>query len=383
MPYTATPIRHTHETYHILANFRGENGSEPYADLTAVGNTLYGTTWTGGPHGWGTVFSVGMTGGEHVLYAFNPRRRGAVKPEAGLVEVNGTLYGTTYTGGPNHRSGGYACGTVFSITPSGGYKNLFDFDCASAGGNPEADLINVNGTLYGTTYDGGTYGGGTVFSISTSGSEHVIYSFGASKTDGIAPRAGLLDVNGVLYGTTSWGGSSTNCGRGCGTVFSVGISGGETVLHSFGSSGDGQEPLAGLIDVGGTLYGTTNGGGAYGKGTVFSVSTSGDETVLHSFGYGSDGEYPSAAMLDANGTLYGTTMGGGQYVEQSGGGGGTIFSISTSGGEQIVHSFGKGDDGSFPQAALIDVSGTLYGTTTWGGRGSRKGDFGIVFSLKV
>ncbi len=34
-----------------------------------------------------------------------------------------------------------------------------------------AALINVNGTLYGTTYEGGATGAGSVFSIAPSGSE--------------------------------------------------------------------------------------------------------------------------------------------------------------------------------------------------------------------
>jgi uncharacterized repeat protein (TIGR03803 family) len=44
------------------------------------------------------------------------------------------------------------------------------------------------------------------------------------------------------------------------------------VLHSFGSSGDGARPYAGLINVNGTLYGTTLEGGANGDGTIFSIT---------------------------------------------------------------------------------------------------------------
>ena len=52
--------------------------------------------------------------------------------------------------------------------------------------------------------------------------------------------------------------------EGCGTVFSVTPGGTEKVLHSFGEAGDGANPLwADLIDVSGTLYGTTNAGGSY------------------------------------------------------------------------------------------------------------------------
>ena len=45
----------------------------------------------------------------------------------------------------------------------------------------------------------------------------------------------------------------------------------ETVLHSFAGAPDGAYPDASLIDVKGTLYGTTDSGGSYGDGTVFAL----------------------------------------------------------------------------------------------------------------
>ena len=69
------------------------------------------------------------------------------------------------------------------------------------------------------------------------------------------------------------------------------------VLYSFETKPEngGVPRSAGLLDVGGTFYGTTWGnGGKYGDGTVFSITTSGTEKVLHSFGEGTDGSnsYP-------------------------------------------------------------------------------------------
>ena len=80
---------------------------------------------------------------------------------------------------------------------------------------------------------------------------------------------------------------------------------GYTLLHSFGSGLDGDTPEASLIEVNGRLYGTTSGGGVskYGVGTVFSITTSGDEKVLHSFGRRrSDGGLPRGALINVNGT---------------------------------------------------------------------------------
>ena len=131
--------------------------------------------------------------------------------------------------------------------------------------------------------------------------ESVLYSF-KGGTDGWEPEAGLvLDAQGNLYGTTYEGGDLA-CGPpyGCGTVFKLDTTGKETVLHSFTGPPDGAEPGAGLVlDAQGNLYGTTSRGGTYyGQGTVFMVDTTGTETVLHSFSFGTgdDGAYPQAGL---------------------------------------------------------------------------------------
>jgi uncharacterized repeat protein (TIGR03803 family) len=86
--------------------------------------------------------------------------------------------------------------------------------------------------------------------------------------------ANLIEVGGMLYGTTEFGGSM-NCGaNGCGRVFSLDPTiGAEKVLHSSQSS-DGAYPSASLINVGRTLYGTTRSGGSTkcGCGTVFALT---------------------------------------------------------------------------------------------------------------
>jgi uncharacterized repeat protein (TIGR03803 family) len=105
------------------------------------------------------------------------------------------------------------------------------------------------------------------------GKETVVYSFCSQKkcADGTLPKGGLIDVKGTLYGTTGLGGA-----YGGGTVFSLDPSTGkETVLYSFcrkKNCTDGWLPSASLVDVKGILYGTTDGGGAYEVGTVFAVT---------------------------------------------------------------------------------------------------------------
>jgi uncharacterized repeat protein (TIGR03803 family) len=364
-------------TYSVLHSFhfrvKGVNrndGRHPAAGLINLNGTLYGTTYFGGSSrcgyslhsGCGTVFAITASGTESVLYRFKGGGNG-LNPSSSLIDLDGTLFGTTEHGGADK------FGTVFSITPSGTQTVLHNFaGTPTDGADPSTALIDVKGTLYGTTNSGGTDDDGTVFSIAASGAESVVYNFAGKPTDGSGP-SGLVNVHGTLYGTTGSGGAN-----GYGTVFSLTTSGAERVLYSFkGGTTDGALPLGPLAYLHGKLYGTTLGGGAKGYGTVFSITTSGNETVIHSFkGRPTDGGMPRDGLINANGTLYSVTEFGGTNHF------GTIFSITPSGTVSILHSFtGSPSDGTFPEGALLYVNGTLYGTT-WQG-GSYK--FGTVFAL--
>ncbi|HLY04722.1 MAG TPA: choice-of-anchor tandem repeat GloVer-containing protein [Rhizomicrobium sp.] len=247
---------------------------------------------------------------------------------------------------------------------------------------PEAGLLNVGGILYGTTESGGAHGGGTVFTVDPhSGVESVLYSFGIPIGDGFDVVASLIGGRDGIYGTTEGGGNGE--GEGCGTVFSINPSTGqENVLYAFQAfpSSDGCNPVAGVIRLNGALYGTTLNGGTHSLGTVFSVDlNTGAETVLHSFGAHADGANPWASLVEFNGLLYGTTAGGPD-------GWGAVFAINPqTGAETVVHTFlGPDQDGGVPTAPLINVDGELYGTTEEGGAracdGARPG-CGTVFRI--
>lgn len=304
-------------TESVLYGFRGgKDGKYPGAGLVrnAKGN-LYGTTYQGGSSGNGTVFEVTPAGTEMVLYTFRGRTDGA-NPEAILVLDNkGNLYGTTYQGGSSGN------GTVFKVTPAGTETVLYSFSGGADGENPEAGLVrDTKGNLYGTTAYGGASGYGTVFKVTPAGMETVLYSF-TGEPDGATPEAVLVrDKQGDLYGTTYYGGMAS-CSSGCGTIFEVTPAGKEAVLYSFTGGADGAHPSAGLArDAKGNLYGTTVGGGSfaggcyiYGCGVVFGMTPTGGESVLHSFTGPPDGAYPNGLLRDAKGNLYGTTADGGDY----------------------------------------------------------------------
>lgn len=374
----------------------GTDGQGPEG-LLDVNGTLIGTTSAGGSFGGGAIFTLDpATGAETVLYSFCSQTNctdGEV-PEGSLINVKGTLYGTTNQGGTSGN------GTVFAFDPSTGTETVLYSFCSQQnctdGASPNADLIDVKGSLYGTTLFGGLNGyssGGTVFSIDRStGAETVLYSFCSQQncTDGEGPDAGLIVAKGVLYGTTGGGGPSSN-----GTVFALDPStGAEKVLYPFCSQqncADGAFPYATLIDLKGVLYSTTVYGGATNNGTVFALNPStGTETVLYSFcsqPYCPDGALPYSSLIEVDDTLYGTTVGGGTGKSQEclsfvGSTCGTVFSVNQkSGTETVLHSFCTQQnctDGANPLNSLIRANGKLYGTTPLGGTY----DGGTVFVLK-
>jgi len=317
-------------------------------------------------------------------------------PQAGLIfDGAGNLYGTT------SHCGAYDRGTVFKLTPkSDGWSEsvLYSFCSLSSCGDgslPEAGLIlDQAGNLYGTTTNGGPNARGVAFELTHSpdGSwrESILYAFCSLSNcgDGAFPEAGLIfDQAGNLYGTTQWGGSSSTCTDGCGTVFRLTPrsdgSWSESVLYNFCSLNgcrDGQQPFAPVtFDQEGNLYGTTQSGAATGDGVVFQLAPNSDgswkENVLHTF-RGRDGSYLSAGLIfDQRGNLYGTACGGGGANAD-----GVVFQLGPnpdgSWRENVLHTF-TGRDGSCPYAALtFDRAGNLYSTTFQGGIGQ-----GVVFKL--
>ena len=175
-------------------------------------------------------------------------------------------------------------------------------------------------------------------------------------------------LNGTLYGTSEAGGSANE-----GTVFSITPSGTENVIHSFKGGTDAEQPMTPLVAVNGELFGTANGGGGQsgGGGTIFVVTPSGSEKVLYRFvGGNTDGLYPSSGLTNFHGKLYGVTVGGGKS------GAGTVFVVSQTGSEKMLHAFGGVGHGASPYGGLAVVGNALYGTTREGGTG-----YGTVFKM--
>ena len=382
----------------VLYTFQGgSDGGLPLANFISdkAGN-LYGVTANGGiicdvsQLGCGTVFELSPPahkGGKWTKttlhkFAGNGTDGSYPAPPRLLMDEAGNLYGTTTTGGLNNY------GTIYRLTrpakSHGAWKEkvLYSFKAGSDGLQPGGLVLGLDGSYYGvTTYGGDSEGDGTVFQFSKTANdswkETVLYRF-QNTTDGSAPsdfQTLAVDKKGNLYGTTL-----------VGTAFEISppATKGAHWKESTLAGNIGFGIYAGLIlDKAGNLYGANLNGGQDSAGFVFELSPthggSWTTTTLYTFTGAGDGRYPYDSLIfDAKGNLYGTT-----YSFGPGDGAGLAFKLTLpqNGGdwtETVLYSFKGGTDGASPSGSLFEKSGSLYGTTQYGGTPNK----GTVFSLQ-
>ena len=225
----------------------------------------------------------------------------------------------------------------------------------------------------------------------------------------------VADADNTLFGLASSGGNNGCFRQGCGTVFKIkpalvgnpfGATATPTIIYRFQNKSDGSSPVAVIPDGQGGLYGSTQNGGVVtsecdsGCGMIFHLAppapgrTDWSYTVIYRFKGGRDGEFPVGRLvMDKQGALYGLTS--------NGGGGnacaawafqpscGVVFQLQpmnaakTVWRETVLYRFTGGRGGGIPngELAIDPASGTLYGTTWYGGHNATTDCCGIVFRL--
>jgi uncharacterized repeat protein (TIGR03803 family) len=354
----------------VIHSFNGADGGNPYASLFYDNGVFYGTTAIGGEGEAGTLFRYDLSSGIlTTLHSFNGTD--GASPYASVIYQSGILYGTAGEGGTNNN------GTLFSYNLSTEtFTTLHYFTgLGTDGAYPFCSPVYQNGILYGTTSVGGTTDNGTLFSYDLNTETlTTLYSF--TGTDGSYINSSLIYQSGILYGTAVGGGINDN-----GTLFAYDLDSGifSTLYFFTGIDTDGSGPFSSVIYQNGILYGTTNSGGTYTFGTLFSYDLdSGILTTLHSFStQDANGALPYASVIYQDGILYGTTTYGGTYTN------GTLFSYDlTSNSFSSLYSFvGTPTDGAILFSSVIYQNGILYGATIDGGFDGY--EYGVLYSFDL
>ncbi len=388
----------TAQTYQVIYTFSGhDNPANPIAGVTPDqhGN-LYGTTAWGGEFGGGAVYQLKRTNGGYVfsdLHDLGQGLDGSFAWGGITIGPNGSLYGTTYTGGTEGN------GVIFNVkpppTPCRSVRCpwhetvLYNFRRQEDGGNAQASVVfDSRGNFYGAVVNGGVDQQGVVYEMTPSGdgwTYQVLYPF-TGGTDGSNPDSLLtFDAAGSLYGSALAGGNSGCVGNlGCGTIFKISRLGGswaETTLYTFTDGSDGSNPQSGVIfDAAGNIYSATGASDGALGGSVF-------ELTAHSGSYlfnlitdlrgGGPGPW-NPLLRDSGGNLYGATWGDGLY------GAGNVFKLTPTSNGWVytdLHDFTGGADGGNAFGGLsMDSEGNIFGTTYMGGLQSC-GYCGVVFEI--
>jgi len=276
-------------TTSVLYSFnKGTDGGYPKGKLLLANDgNFYGMTSDGGAKNAGTVFKITPSGTYTVTHVFNSTTDGG-NPVSGLIQASdGLLYGMTSTGGTGNS------GTIFKINLAGSSFNVIrNFVSATDGNAPVGDLVQANdGNFYGMTS-----GSAKIFKLTQAGVFTVIHTFNSS-TEGYVPTGSLIQgIDGNLYGTCSDGATGS-----AGSVFQVTLSGTFKMLHAFNTTSDGRAPKGSLLQGSdGILYGTTSIGGTYNAGTIFKLNTNGSGfSVLRQMNITTDGGNAYGSLIFA------------------------------------------------------------------------------------
>ena len=348
----------TTSTVAVLAQANdGVAGSQSMA-LGADGY-LYGITGGGGTYGYGTIFRCDTSGNNYaVLHSFVGGTTEGTGPISTPVQgADGMFYGVTNNGG----SANY--GTVYKLNPStAAFTTLCSFTTALGAHafSMTCDTANPP-NLYGTTYSG------TIFKCTSTGTVTVLHTLVAA-TEGTNPT-GLMMYNGALYGSAEAGAAN-----GDGSIFKLNTDGtGFTILHTFTGS-DGNSPRCRLLQISGMLYGTTR----YATyGTIFQIDPTTGSSFSNLKTFTTSGPYyPSDGFTGSSTVGYGVTS------NSPGSATGALYSALLTSPYTItsLHTFVGGvGDGSYPNSYPLLIGSTLYGVTAHGGAS----DSGIIYKVST
>jgi uncharacterized repeat protein (TIGR03803 family) len=167
----------TSGTVTIVHNFA--QGLSPFSGLTQVDGKFLGQTGIGGTSNQGTIYKLNPNGKFTILHSFDQTADDAAFPDFRLtLGPDGNLYGAS----SDYASGGYGPESLYKITPSGNYTNVFNgFGTAGSCNQDQAGCVltsglylHTNGRFYGVTEQGGSSNFGVVYSLKLHGSGAIV-----------------------------------------------------------------------------------------------------------------------------------------------------------------------------------------------------------------
>ncbi len=160
-------------TYTKLYDFNLLTGSSPSQSLTLLNNKLYGLTAGGGAYNKGVIFSYDYINNIYTdIHDFNGGAGDGQVPQSTLTAIGNTLYGTTAFGGASN------LGTVFTYNTDNNTFSLVQTFTGANGQDPRGGLILYNNVMYGLARNGGGLGGGTIYSLALSYNTGDVVSIG-------------------------------------------------------------------------------------------------------------------------------------------------------------------------------------------------------------
>jgi uncharacterized repeat protein (TIGR03803 family) len=186
----------------IIHSFGSTDAQHPFGPvLQAADGKLYGTTPWGGTNGLGTVYVMSISGaGYKILHQF--QALDGENPASGMVQGSDKfLYSVATMGGSNGQ------GTLFKISTTGKtFSVLYNFDTQLGAQPTGTPTLHTNGTIYGVTYTGGPQfaGYGVLYSFTNNlkpfASLVVISSGKVGDSVGILGQ-GFSKATGVQFGS--------------------------------------------------------------------------------------------------------------------------------------------------------------------------------------
>lgn len=275
---------------------------------------------------------------------------------------------------------------------STGFRVLYRFSLAQlyAGVLPRGSLVYNNGYLWGTTLSGGSACScGTVFAIHESGTQSPeVFAF--NRTDGAHSWGGLSAADGLLYGTTEYGGASDH-----GTYFAINPANGqETVLRNFPGPPGLSRPEGPVLFAAGNAFMLSAFGGKGGHGAIYedryhNVSSFGGDIGVSprgDLGY-LQFEYKERGKTHTYGAVFGAATSGGRIPGLEGSG--TVFAAEVSYDRlfvplHLVNVANVALYGSEPRAGVTVIApSTVIVTTTQGGTGPCPSGCGAIIAYNL